>query len=97
VLDGSLLAVAIGLKIAAFASIIVGLLGERPPVLRWSRRSTVVLLVALWTTVAASTYLHLTWALPSFLSAAALWLLVFIPPCKDWGVDPYTLIYPAEA
>jgi hypothetical protein len=92
----SFLTLALGLKIAALTSIIVGLLGQRPAVLRWSRPTTVALLVGLWGVVFASSLAGLSWAVPSFLVVAALWLLALVPPCKDWGVDPYTLIY-AEA
>ena len=93
VFDGSFLTLALGLKVAAFASIVVGLLGHRPAILRWSRPATVTLLVGLWGVVFASSLAGLSWALPSFLTTAALWLLALVPPCKDWGVDPYTLIY----
>src|SRR5437763_247150 len=83
--DGSFLALAIGLKIIAFASILVGLLGQRPAVLRWSRPATVALLVGLWGVVFAASVGDVPWATPSFLMTAALWLLALIPPCKNWG------------
>ena len=97
VFDDSFLALALVLKVAAFASIIVGLLAERPVVRRWTRPATVTLLIGLWGMVFTSSLVALPWALPAFLTTAALWLLALVPPCKDWGVDPYTLIYPAEA
>ena len=97
VFDSSFLALAVGLKIAAFASIVVGLIAERPSIRRWTRPATVALLLGLWGMVFASSLVGLPWALPAFLVTAALWLLALVPPCKDWGVDPYTLIYPAEA
>ena len=95
-LDGSLLALALGLKLAAFFSIVLGFLSVRPVVRRWCRPATVTLLVGLWGAVVVSSIASLPWALPAFLIAAALWLLALVPPCHEWGVDPYTLIYPAE-
>jgi len=97
VFDGSFLALAVGLKVAAFASIIIGLLGERRAIQRWTRPTTVTLLIGLWAVVFTASIAEVPWALPSFLIVMALWLLALVPPCKDWSVDPYTLIYAAEA
>jgi len=95
--DGWMFALALGLKLAAFISIVVGLLCVQPHIRRWCRPTTVSLLVGLWGAVIVSSVCALPWTLPAFMTSAALWLLALVPPCHEWGVDPYTLIYPAEA
>jgi hypothetical protein len=94
--DALMFALALGLKVAAFGSIVLGLLCMKPPVRRWCRPATVSLLVGLWGAVIVSNLCALPWALPAFMTAAALWLLALVPPCHEWGVDPYTLMYPAD-